>query len=138
MYLTDLKEDIKKIESYRGITEIEDIEIYSIALKQQYDNDQYIIMANTYIGKRVELPASKRYPQSEYFIEKVTDIPRNIQQRIAGSNSSSWSNMIYLFNKYSDQKIEPKTTLDIMKSLGKDTQRIEEIVTYIQKKYGEN
>jgi len=133
---TELERDIEKLELYMEMKEIRDIEVYKIATKKQYDNNQYKKMANTYIGKMVELPASKKYNKDEYFIERITDIPRAIQQRLAGSNSSSWSNMIYLFNTYSNQEIEPITTLDIMKSLGKNTAKIQKIVNDIVEKYG--
>ena len=134
---TEVEQNIEFLEALMKIENISDFKIYKLATKRQYDNNQYKKMANTYIGKIVKLPSSKKHNESEYFIETVTSIPRSIQQRLGYGNSTSWDNMIYLFNKYTDQEIKPNTTIDIMKLQGKDTIKIEQFVYDFTKKYGD-
>ena len=69
----------------------------------EYSNYLYAQIANQYIGKEVVLPSSRKYPAATYKIEYVHQIPRSIQQRIAGANATSWNNMCRIYNSFAEE-----------------------------------
>ena len=68
-----------------------------------YNARDYAIIANQTINKTVALKSSRQYRSSTYFITTINKIPRSIQQRIAGGSSTSWHNMVAIYNYFSDE-----------------------------------
>ena len=69
----------------------------------EYSARLYAKIANQYIGKEMILPSSRKYSQTTYFVRYIHQIPRNIQQRLACGNCTSWFNMVYLYNQFADE-----------------------------------
>ena len=76
---------------------------YQIDNCPAYSDRLYATIANQYIGKEVEIPASRKNRSAKYFIEYIHQIPRGIQQRLAVCNAKSWDNMVYLYNGFADE-----------------------------------
>ena len=104
---SDIVEDAKRI--YNSLSKDKDMndsnlnKYYQIDNCPEYSDRLYATIANQYIGKEVEVPASRKNRSAKYFIEYIHKIPRNIQQRLAVGNAKSWNNMVYLYNGFADE-----------------------------------
>ena len=133
----EVERDIAELESCMLFVDKNRYEIYKLATKKIYHKEHWIKIARSPINKTVQLAKSKKHPEEDYFIETVTQLPQPILQRIAGSESTRWGNIVWLFNLYSNKKVKPYTTLDAMKQQGKVVTEIQKIVDLDRKKYEE-
>lgn len=101
------KEAIKSLENTMKISEniITPVKIvldFSYEIPE-YNPTDYAIIAKQKINRVVLVPASKKDVEGHYFIDTINEIPRSIQQKIAIGNASSWSNMVRIYNFFSDE-----------------------------------
>lgn len=131
----EVKRDIADLESCMIFVDKSTYKIYKLATKNIYHKDHWIKIARSPINKNIQLAKSNQYPEEDYFIEAVTKIPQSILQRIAGSESTRWGNIVSVFNHHSDKKIKPFITLDAMKQQGKNITEIQKIIDDIRQEY---
>lgn len=69
----------------------------------EYNDMDYIKMKKKQLDKLVILPASNQFEDGKYLITTVTEIPRDIQQRICLGKASGWENRVRLYNFFADE-----------------------------------
>lgn len=91
-----------------AIDKASDHPIYHVFMDYSYEipayNDRdYAIMANQDINRRVLLPSSRQYKESECVISRVTNLQRSIEQRIGAGWNTRWENLVRIYNFFADE-----------------------------------
>lgn len=91
-----------------AVKEANEHPVYHVILDDSYEippyNDRdYAIMANQDINRRVLLPKSRQYLESEWMLSRVTHLSRSIEQRIGAGANKKWENLVRIYNFFADE-----------------------------------
>lgn len=103
-----------------AIKEANDNPVFRVVLDYTYEipdyNDRdYAKIANQDINRRVLLPKSRQYMESEFMLSRVTHLSRSIEQRIGAGSNKKWENFVRIYNFFADELGYEKITATVAK-----------------------